>query len=238
MLISPRVFAALLSGYNGFNVLHVGGHNAEESRLYNSLGADHTYWVEAQPHLCEQMRRHLDPSHNSVFEAVAWSVSGEKMTFHVTNNSESSSLYRLKDHLEWHPTVIEVDRYEVVTTRLDEVVPDIPYLVVTLDVQGAELPALKGLGTRLDGCRALFTEVNRAETYEGLDQVEALDAWLSDRGFRRVITVWNRRTGWGDAVYVRNLSKAQVWRASAVAGLSSLKRLASTLRRSTTPTRT
>lgn len=224
MLISHRVVNALLSQSSDFNVLHVGAHNAEEADLYNSLGASHVYWVEAQPELCAQLRDRLDASRNSVFEGVAWSVSGEHMTFRVTNNSQSSSLFQLKDHLDWHPNVAEVDNYDVVTTRLDELVPDVPYLLVTLDIQGAELQALKGLGQRLTECRVLYCEVNRAETYAGLDQIGPLDAWLADHGYRRLVTAWNPGTGWGDAIYVKNLSALVRGRAKAVAKLTQARR--------------
>lgn len=224
MLISPRVLTALLAPHSGFNVLHVGAHNAEESDLYARLGAGHVYWVEAQPQLCARLKTQLDPACNSVFEGVAWSVSGEHMTFHITNNSQSSSLYRLKDHLDWHPNVAEVDTYDVVTTRLDELVPAVPYLLINLDIQGAELQALMGLGQRLDKCQVIYSEVHRAETYEGLDQVGALDAWLAARGFSRFVTAWNPGTGWGEAIYVRKLPATVRNRAKLYAGMTQAKR--------------
>lgn len=213
MLISPRIVAAILAPYDSFEVLHVGAHAAEEVDLYTRWGASRVHWVEAQADLYRRLERELDPTRNAVYNGVAWSTSGEHMTFHVTNNSQSSSLFQLKEHLAWHPDVAEVDSYEVVTTRLDELVPDCNYLLVTLDIQGAELQALKGMGRLLDGCRVIYTEVNRAETYEGLDQVDSMDSWLAARGFQRFITVWSPGTGWGDAIYVRHLPVSAAYRA-------------------------
>lgn len=213
MLVSPAVLATLLRSLTDFNVLHVGAHQGEESEFYQKLGAAKVYWVEAQAVLCEELASTLDPSRNAVSQGVAWSRSGERMVFHVTNNSQSSSLYRLKDHVSWYPDVVEVDSYEATTIRLDELVPRVPYALVCLDIQGAELNALKGMGDLLDDCLVIYSEVNRSETYEGIDQVEALDAWLTKRGFSRLVTKWSPGTGWGDAVYTRGISPATRGRA-------------------------
>lgn len=202
MLINQRVFAAALRSVPNLAVLHVGAHQAEESAMYTDLGAEHAYWVEAQPDKCADMREHLDPAHNSVFEAVAWSVSGEKLTFHVSSNSQSSSVFEFKDHTMWHPEIVEVSSREVVTTRLEEVLPQRRYDFVVLDVQGAELEALQGMGRLLDDCSVICTEVNRSEAYKGIAQIGQLDAWLATRGFTRIVTVWATGTGYGDAIYV------------------------------------
>lgn len=61
------------------------------------------------------------------------------------------------------------------------------------------------MGDLLDDCSVIYSEVNRSETYEGIDQVEALDAWLAEKGFSRLVTKWSPGTGWGDAVYSRGL---------------------------------
>ena len=73
---------------------------------------------------------------------------------------------------------------------------------MTLDIQGAELEALTGMGDLLTQVRWIFTEVNRREMYAGIPIVAELDEFLSRKGFRRVVTLWNP-AGWGDALYVR-----------------------------------
>jgi hypothetical protein len=86
---------------------------------------------------------------------------------------------------------------------LDEVIPEhTNFDFLTLDIQGAELEALKGMGRLISKVRWIFTEVNRREMYSGIPLVSDLDTFLSERGFSRVVTLWNP-AGWGDALYVR-----------------------------------
>jgi hypothetical protein len=74
---------------------------------------------------------------------------------------------------------------------------------INLDIQGAELPAIKGLGKLLKLVDYIFVEVNRREVYMNCTIVSDLDSFLSENGFKRVTTRWYFRQGWGDALYIR-----------------------------------
>ena len=76
--------------------------------------------------------------------------------------------------------------------------------VVWMDLQGAELLALKGMGNLVDHIQVLHTEVVYRELYAGQVLFPDLHAWLLKRKFvqvhhQRAITVpeW-----FGEAVYV------------------------------------
>lgn len=211
MLMSEQVLAELLAGDRDFEVLHVGAHRGEEAAIYDRLGAARVTWVEAQPGLVADMRVTLDPTHHRIYEAVAWSESGVHMQFHVTSNSESSSVLPLGEHMDQYPDISEVATLDVTTVCLDELIPPTPFHLINLDIQGAELHALKGMGQLLDDCRVLYTEVSKKELYVGSAQIHDLDVWLGERGFRRALTVWWPRVGWGEAAYVRDVPRRAVW---------------------------
>ena len=59
---------------------------------------------------------------------------------------------------------------------------------------------IKGAAETLKNIDTIYTEVNRAEVYEGCVQIDELDYLLSD--FERVETSWAGGT-WGDAIYKR-----------------------------------
>ena len=202
MLISPtrlrRWFGVSPSG-----VLHVGAHHAEEFEDYRKARFGPTIWIEGQTDLLPLIREVILGSKDTVIEAVAWSETGKELTFQVTSETQSSSLYGLADHLVEYPQIQTTEERKVTTVRLDEVLPaKAPFDFVTLDIQGAELEALTGMGDLIRQVRWIFTEVNRREMYAGIPLVAELDEFLSQQGFRRVVTLWNP-AGWGDALYVR-----------------------------------
>lgn len=184
-------------------VLHVGAHRAEELPLYREENFGKIIWVEAQPDLVDDLRRNISAPGDTVLQGAVWGASGISKTFHVTNNGESSSLYELAEHTEHYPSISEVEAYEISTVRLDELIPaGETFDFVNLDVQGAELEALVGLGKLLDQVMWVYSEVNRAELYAGIPLVEELDLFLRKAGFIRVFTRWTS-AGWGDAIYCR-----------------------------------
>ena len=202
MLIAPVRLRRLL-GVDPHGVLHVGAHLAEEREVYRSANFGRVLWVEAQSNLIPLILESLMGSDDQIFEGAAWSETGVEKKFQITNNSQSSSLFQLAEHLTRYPGIVQSEERIVTTIRLDELIPSSEdFDFVTLDIQGAELEALKGLGERLAGVRWVFTEVNSRMMYEGIPLVDELDRYLEQFGLMRVVTVWNK-AGWGDALYAK-----------------------------------
>jgi FkbM family methyltransferase len=150
------------------------------------------------------LKETLDPTRNSIFEAVIWDVDNELKKFGVASNSQSSSLLEFDTHSESYPDIKMVEYREIRTVRLDSLlVGETIGNFLNLDIQGAELPAIKSLGVRIQEIDFIYTEVNRKELYEKCTRVEELDIYLSDLGFLRKATRWYAREGWGDALYIR-----------------------------------
>ena len=185
-------------------VLHVGAHQAEESPDYEASNWGNVIWVEAQPELAAKLRSELNSNHNTVIEAVAWSQSGEKLNFNVASNGQSSSVLEFGSHSESYPEIKFVTSIEVVTTRLDEILKKpLDFEFINLDIQGAELEALKGLSEVLDAVKYIYTEVNKEEVYKGCATADQIEAYLRDKGFRKISTRWVAGKGWGDSFYAR-----------------------------------
>ncbi len=188
-------------------VLHVGAHKGEEAEEYltNGLAAESKIiWVEAQPKLANELTANLNPEFNKVYCGVAWDKTGEKLTFNVTSKSASSSVFNLAEHKKLYPDINVIDQINVTTVRLEELIDrNDKFEFVVLDIQGAELHAIDGLGKRLEQVNWIYTEVSKVELYEGATLFEELEEQLKNKGFIRVFTAWDRRAGWGDALYAR-----------------------------------
>lgn len=187
-------------------VLHVGAHLGEEAKAYNAAGFTPVTWIEGNPDLIQHLKANVHRYGHQVICALVSDEDGPR-EFKITNNGESSSLLDLGTHLETSPQVEVVKTYFLGAYRLEELVESyaIRFNFLNLDLQGAELLALRGLGERISDVDYIYTEVNKREVYIGCAQVEDLDEYLGD--FDRVETLWCEdggvNHGWGDAFYVR-----------------------------------
>ncbi|NDG32103.1 FkbM family methyltransferase [bacterium] len=118
-----------------------------------------------------------------------------------SNQKQSSSLLKPKDHLVCHSDVQFLGLEEVKVDLLDNF-NYTGYNFLAMDVQGYELEVLKGARKTLEYVDYVYAEVNRAEVYEGNAFVEDLDNFLTEYNMKRVETVWPGGI-WGDALYIR-----------------------------------
>jgi len=192
--------------------LHVGAHKAEELNAYSKAGwlkEAGVIWIEAQPLLAERLKKSITTDKSRVINAAVWDKDGVTLDLRVTSNSQSTSLLEFGTHARSYPNIVVADILQVSTQRLDTILtPDDKFDFVNLDIQGAELQALIGLGSRIEQVRWIYSECNSEEVYKGCTLVGDLDNYLQPLGFRRVATKWTRRAGWGDCLYIRNSEKS------------------------------
>jgi 2-O-methyltransferase len=101
-------------------------------------------------------------------------------------STSSSSILPPKEHLIEHPTVKFEKKITVPTITLElwaqqYGIPRVDF--VWLDVQGAELQALKGMGKLIETTRVLHLEVSMRETYAGVPLYGEVSEWVKARGF-------------------------------------------------------
>ena len=179
-------------------VLHIGANVGEEAPVYNELGIFNQIWIEANPIICDKLRRNIAGNDYAVaYNACIGDVQGEKVTFHVSNNgSQSSSIFELGTHKTAHPEVHYIEEVEMFTDRIDNLLIDVVgYDFLNIDLQGAELKALKGMGDLLHKFKWVYMEVNKEELYKGCALVGEIDEYLAGFGFKRVETLWAGNTG-------------------------------------------
>ena len=187
-------------------ILHVGAHLGEELDDYIAAdwGSKKRIWVEAQSDLAENLRKKLSSDLDFVVEACVWSVSGEDKIFNNATNSQSSSLLEFAEHSVDYPEITKVSETRMITVRLDDLLSkDEKIELVNLDIQGAELEAIKGLGKLATEVKWIYTEVNWKHMYADCPLITEMDSELEKIGFVRVATKKAFRASWGDALYVK-----------------------------------
>ena len=189
-------------------ILHVGAHIAEEKEAYFSNGCEKVIWVEGNPELCQSLLQSLDIKNNIVLQAVVSDYDDQEVDFMITNNKQSSSILNLGLHKNLFPDIVMQSMSTVKTKTLKTLFlennlnfKEIDFL--NLDIQGAELLALQGIGEELTNLKAIFTEINTDYVYQECALITEIDQYLSNFGFERVETVMWSDHPWGDALYLK-----------------------------------
>ncbi len=207
MLISPSQLAFFWGIKRPKRIIHVGAHAAEELQAYVAIGwgSDSTVWIEALPEQVAVVKKKIEsfPNHE-VIQAVAWSSTGESVEFSVADNVESSSALSFAEHLDVHPHVSVVEKIPMRTTALSDlnIWQRGRHVFLNLDVQGAELATLRGIGDNIYKCLAIYSEVNVRELYHAVPLLDEMDSFLRSKGFLRVDHEIYKKYGWGDALYL------------------------------------
>ena len=186
-------------------IIHVGAHTLEEKNIYNSLNISNILWFEANHEIANSMKA-MYPN-ESIYSYAICDVDNQEREFIVTNNYQSSSILELKTHKIEHPSVIEMKRISVKTKTLDTFMLENnintnEFNFLNMDIQGAELLALKGAGKLLSKLEYIYLEVNEKELYEGCGLLSDIDVFLQKFGFKRV-EISMTPHGWGDAFYMK-----------------------------------
>jgi FkbM family methyltransferase len=118
------------------------------------------------------------------------------------NQGQSSSLMKPKQHLKEYPQIRFTGREPVKVFPLD-FLSTIGCNILMIDTQGFELEVLRGAKETLRNIDVVYSEVNRAEMYEGCPMIEDLDEYLKQFDFERKETVWYANGNWGDGIWLK-----------------------------------
>ena len=187
--------------------LHIGAHECEEMSFYERLGMspEDIVWIDAIPSKVAEAKSRDIPN---VYHATVSDIDDQDITFHVSNNGQSSSMLEFGTHATEHPWVHYVDHITQKTITLDTFfernhLDPSKYTFWNMDIQGAELLALKGASQSIRYAKAIYLEVNEKELYQKCGLIEEVDALLCKHHFKRVSTHMTVH-GWGDALYVKS----------------------------------
>lgn len=187
-------------------IVHIGAHYGEEIQEYIDNGIQNITVFEPLSKNFEILEKNLK-NLNADIEGHQVALGSEKgiATMYLSSNEyQSSSILKPKEHLEHHPNVEFNGTEEVEVSLLDDY--DIRGSnFINVDVQGYELEVFKGAKKTLKNIDYIYCEVNRGEMYEKNPMIEDIDQYLFNFGFERVETHWPETWyKWGDALYIKS----------------------------------
>lgn len=206
MLINFEQLIRFIGHINIKGALHIGAHDCEELDFYAKLGLgpNDICWIDA---LNEKVEKNKEKGISNIYQAVVTDKDDDTVEFNVSNNGQSSSIFDFGTHALYHDCYFESKR-TLKTSRIDTLFkkynwPDEKYNFWNLDIQGAELLALKGAGQCLKNVDVIYVEINTEQVYKGCPHVTEIDSYLASYGFSRILTSMWKAENWGDAVYIR-----------------------------------
>ena len=203
-------FETIIKKYNMkiTGILHIGAHNCEELDAYNKYGLKNNQiiWIEANPELVKN-NLIIDKS-RIIKNFICCDKDSGTTKLNISNNGQSSSILELGTHKNSYPSIKYTDFVEVKNNRIDtmyskENIPKNFANFLNIDIQGAELLALKGMGDVLQYFDYAYLEVNSDYVYKDCALINDIDEYLLKYNFKRVETKWTNEK-WGDALYIKN----------------------------------
>lgn len=191
-------------------IVHIGAHYAEERDLYVQTGATAFLWIEADPANMAVLQANLAGRSNTrAIQACLADTDGQSVPFYRTDNrGESSSILPMGTHRQHfqnihvqETTALDTVTFATLVDREGIALDEYDFLV--LDVQGAELLVLRGMGELLGRFHGVYVEVNLEELYRGCALLPQMDAYLGSHGFSRRETLLTTKN-YGDALYLRD----------------------------------
>lgn len=179
-------------GLRARGVVHVGANDGEECPWYAMEGIKKVLFIEpsnvAFDLLQEKLKKY--PQYDSV-QALCADTDGAEITLNVANNQgQSSSILNLGRHSDVYPHITYVEKQVMSATRLDTLIETSysvsDYNVLIMDIQGAELTALRGSERIIKQFDVLFLECSATSLYEGGCTIQELVNFLAfyDFGLR------------------------------------------------------
>jgi len=196
---------------NVHGIIHIGAHDCEERMLYltkfPNITDNEIIWIDALKSKVDSIK--LQNSNIRIFNECISNTDNETVTFNVTNNLQSSSFLKLKEHLIEHPDIYEIEKIEIKTKTLKTFYKENnfnykQFNFMALDIQGAELLALKGAEEILNFVDYIYIEVNTKELYENCGLLFEIEDYLTLFGFKRD-NIFMTPHGWGDAFYSKHI---------------------------------
>jgi FkbM family methyltransferase len=193
-------------------IIHLGAHLAEELEDYLEHNQKDVVWIEGNPSLFDELHKRVSDAGHLLFCELLSDVDGVEMNFniaknHYNGNYQSSSILDFGTHAVHHPNIVMESKLILRSKKISTIFSEnglsfSDYNFVNIDLQGYELPALKGFGDAISGMDFIYSEVNTGEVYKGCTKIEELDEYLGSYGFQRVETEMTDAE-WGDAFYIK-----------------------------------
>jgi FkbM family methyltransferase len=185
-------------------ILHMGAHRGSEAPVYDWLHKK-TIWVEANPKIFLDLKDYVTTFINQkAYNILLYEEDDIKKIFKISNNdAASSSIYEFGNS-NFNNDINMIDRIILKTMKIDtffkkERIVSNEYDFWVLDLQGAELPTLKGATQSLRYCKYIYVEISKNDYYKNGTKWTELKQFLINNNFQNL---WEPESDHTDILFV------------------------------------
>jgi FkbM family methyltransferase len=200
-------------------IIHVGADVGQEVAQYLEYGFNKIILIEANPRSFETLEAKFNDYDNiKLFHYAICDRTGT-VDFHIhtsrSGSMEPASILPMKRFKEIVKTLHTTDTIRVPAITLDSLIETHgiakgDYNFINIDIQGAELLALRGATNLISSLDVVISEVNLIEMYENGALEGEIVAFLANHGFekRRAVyhTLYDEHStfpAWGECLFVK-----------------------------------
>ncbi len=201
-------------------ILHLGAHKGQEAAVYAAADKS-VVWVEALPNIHQELSKNVSAFANQMaLCALLDEVDGRQRVLGVSNNMDgvSSSVFDFGPYGQGPNSLWpDLDLQMVASVTLTGISLDTllnanninaqNYDHWIVDLQGAELLALRGGVESLSMCQSLLIEVSQVPVYDGGVLWQELNNWLGEQGFE---AAWDPLLQHDDVLFISRSKLNQV----------------------------
>lgn len=194
-------------------VIHIGANKGQERHLYKRLSLK-VIWIEPLPDIFQILEKNISgfPG-QTAYQRLFTDVDDKEYQLQIASNEgAASSIFDPGEVKKICPEITFDKKVSIKSTTLasfvlNEHINISSYDALVMDVQGAELLVLQGTGNILSQFKFIKLEAATFELYKGACQLQDLDAYLTENGFKQLkkypFGSQNNETIMCDVVYTR-----------------------------------
>lgn len=192
------------------NILHCGAHILDELEFYDSFDfTEQVVWVEANKELYDiSLNKIAHKEKHKIINKAVTDIDGQKIKFNISNKVWASSIFEFgKDINKYWSHHEHIKQIEVETITIDTIIREnmknnkVDLLV--LDIQGAELLALKGAINTLKYLNSIYIEVIWADAYKNGALKSEIEDFIFPLNFKEVFRYTHSDNHQADILYRR-----------------------------------
>jgi len=189
-------------------IFHMGAHRGSEAAVYDWLNKK-TLWIEANPKIYADLKINISSFINqSAFSILLYEFDNKELSFNISNNdAASSSIYSFGSESQ-NGNLKMVNSIKLISKKVDtffleESIKAEEYDFWVMDIQGAELSALKGAKNSLEKCNFIYVEISKNEYYKGAAQWNELKNFLKEFNFENL---WEPASSHTDVLFKKRVT--------------------------------
>ena len=197
-------------------IIELGSYSGNDAAALHLFYNCPVYTFEADPCRYESIRKNIRPFPDVTLVPLGvWDETKNQKTFYQTEFSGAASFYTFNlpgiadvNHISVKELVardnMDMNPITVTCTRLDDWIKANNLNQVDLlciDIQGATLNALRGMGKYIETVKYIITEIEHKSMYTNEPLFPEINAYLESKGFTCLIEV---EGDWGDVMFINN----------------------------------